>query len=165
MVASRLMVQANEESATIGSEIDIEWIFSTMDMNFRPLSMIALRPLVSLGPIGVSSGSMLTASGEKSSFWASSNLPWRQNVTSLLAISLFVMNSGGVSAGYARLLDSLVIPASIRFRNGKFTPGALSRRNRGRPDVLDGEGLRATGPRYRTIYIMLSIALACHLVT
>src|ERR1700727_2727289 len=53
--------------------------------------MIARSPFVSLGKSGVSRGSMLTASSANSSFWAASNLPWRQSSVKRVAICCVFM--------------------------------------------------------------------------
>ena len=86
--------QVNEFLATSGSETLMEWAFSSMLENFRPFSIMAFRPFVSLAKAGEAMGSMLTALSAYNLCWASSHFPSRQNATSWPAISLVFMLVG-----------------------------------------------------------------------
>src|SRR5258708_4713869 len=91
IVIAMLMVQAKALSATTGSDTLRECSFSIMAEKFRPLAMMAFRPLVSRDEPGMASASMHIAFLAYSFFWAVSHCPLRQRATSCLAMALVVM--------------------------------------------------------------------------
>ena len=75
MVMSIVSMDTKDLPATIGADICILCISSTIESNLCPFSIMASNPLISLAKSGVTKGSMLMAFAAKSSSYAVSNLP------------------------------------------------------------------------------------------